>query len=313
MITLKTLAKKLEDKLNGAMTSDEYSELFSSFMKNTRFEFKIFADEGDYKHAKRNDLGDSVTYYINAILKQGLEDKEASDKNTYSAIITAYLEMVIPHAHLEGSRTVDGAIDSITLGEAVHELVDNTLRYSDVEYIAVDGVTYYVASKYYVAQTGTRDLRQSAGDSLTLYLNVEYAIVTAGIGSEKIEISVDGERLYITRYGLARRSVQDGNVEAKDDNATSVPASKCTTTSTVLTISFDAPVRNGEIDKKIAAYTIGGRVDRLAVTVKCAELGFDEPKEYKMVIAEAGINGEDALVASYSVKLVEDLEVSYDA
>lgn len=311
MIQLSELAKLLQDTLNGVYNAaaDKYANIVTfgleSFRKNTTFEFLVSADEANYKKGSFNGIIEK--HYIQGILTAVTSDKAGVSAETYNAAISTKLELAIPFCDME--FTADSG-EKIRFSEAVRYLIDSVLASTSEQYITgEDRMVYYVGVRYSISSTSVRDIRGMIGDSLILTVYINYSIVASGISSTDITLTIEDEIITPTRFGMARRSIQEGNISNTDS------ASKNTTTGTALTITFDTPVRLNACHRAAMNYIIDGTITTLNVTVK-VPINFvvndDETKpkvmkegHYKMVFADAGLNGELNLAASASIRLIE--------
>ena len=324
MITNQSLAELIERKLNGARNDErgEYENIhkygLDRFTPNVRYEFKIFADDGEYKRAENRgmdyaEVTNTVTQYINGVLKTpGGSAVEGAGVETYNAAIEAEIELLIPNCDDVATFQGDGD-ESYTrrLQDAVQVLVKNELGIPTDDYIPDgDDVLYFVGTRYRNGSVGDRRHRTQTGLSVILSLYVSFAVVAMGISSRKIALEIDGEKVYFSRLSLSRTSTQENNVVATDEGA-DIGVARARTTATQLVIGFSAPVRPTGLNRSLIRYILLGEVKDLAVKISVpVKLGGGEElieSNYTMVFAEGGIAGEENLNAAYDIRLVEKM------
>ena len=110
MITNQQLAELLQSKLNGDYSAEvgEYANLhkygLDTFTPNVRYEFKIFANDGEYAEAENrdalvtSDVTNTVTQYINGVFKTpGGNTAEGASAETLNTAVEAQIELLIPN------------------------------------------------------------------------------------------------------------------------------------------------------------------------------------------------------------------------
>ena len=323
MITNQSLAELLQRKLNGERNGAEYANLTLSgldkFTPNVRYEFKIFANDGEYEKAKSggidpSEISNTVTQYIHGVLKTPNGAAiEGAAKETYNAAIEAQLELLIPNCDDIATFDVnDGESVSARLQDAVHILVSNVLGIPTDDYISDGEVTYFVGTRYHNASIGERRHRTQAGLSVILTAFMSFAVVAMGVSSRKIKLKIDGEAVYFSRISVSRSSTQENNVTATAKVSTGVGVAKARTTATQLVIGFSAPVRPTALNKSLTSYIMTGEVETLVVTLTMPTDDSEEgemDRTYNMVFAEGGVAGEENLNAAYDIRLVERMDV----
>ena len=321
MITNQSLADLLQSKLNGARKGAEYANIskygLDKFTPGVRYEFKIFANDGEYETAKSggidpSEISNTVTQYIHGVLKTPNGAAiEGAAKETYNAAIEAQLELLIPNCDDIATFTGDnGEVTSIRLQDAVHILVSSELGIPTDDYISDSDITYFVGTRYHNASVSDRRHRTQAGLSVILMAFMSFAVVAMGVSSRKIQLIIDGDPVYFSRISVSRASTQESNVVATSDGSTGV--AKARTTATQLVIGFSAPVRPTALNEALTKYILTGEVKTLDVEVTMPTKGNESyPKEYKMVFAEGGVAGEENLNAAYDIRLVERMDMEW--
>lgn len=335
MITNKQLAELLQSKLNGDYSNDdgEYANLrkygLDTFTPNVRYEFKIFANDGEYATAENRDAipGDvtnTVTQYINGVFKTpGGNTAEGASAQTLNTAIEAQIELLIPNCDDEKEYTADGQTYRVRLQDVISMLVQDVLSLpsSDTREDK-DGISYFIGGRYSHASVGEKQHRTQAGLSVVLSLFMTFAVVAMGISSREIKLNIGynsdigykDEDIYFNRISISRTSTQENNVQATPgSDVANYGISRARTTATQLVIGFSAPVRPTIINKALTEYIVTGRVPPLTVKLKMPKYMADgvlqyAEGEYTMTFAEGGIAGEENLNAAYDIRLVEEME-----
>lgn len=335
MITNQQLAELLQSKLNGDYSAEggEYANLhkygLDTFTPNVRYEFKIFANDGEYATAENRDAipGDvtnTVTQYINGVFKTpGGNTAEGASAQTLNTAIEAQIELLIPNCDDEKEYTADGQTYRVRLQDVISMLVQDVLSIpsSDTREDK-DGISYFIGGRYSHASVGEKQHRTQVGLSVVLSLFMTFAVVAMGISSREIKLNIGynsdigykDEDIYFNRISISRTSTQENNVQATPgSDVANYGISRARTTATQLVIGFSAPVRPTIINKALTEYIVTGRVPPLTVKLKMPKYMADgvlqyAESEYTMTFAEGGVAGEENLNAAYDIRLVEEME-----
>lgn len=337
MITNQQLAELLQSKLNGeySATDGEYANLhkyeLDTFTPNVRYEFKIFANDGEYAEAENrdalvtSDVTNTVTQYINGVFKTpGGNTAEGASAETLNTAVEAQIELLIPNCDDEKEITTqDGQTYRVRLQDVISMLVQDVLSIpsSDTREDK-DGISYFIGGRYSHASVGEKRHRTQVGLSVVLSLFMTFAVVAMGISSREIKLNIGynsdigykDEDIYFNRISISRTSTQENNVQATPgSDVANYGISRARTTATQLVIGFSAPVRPAIINKALTEYIVTGRVPTLTVKLKMPKYMADgvlqyAEGEYTMTFAEGGVAGEENLNAAYDIRLVEEME-----
>lgn len=337
MITNQQLAELLQSKLNGeySATDGEYANLhkyeLDTFTPNVRYEFKIFANDGEYAEAENrdalvtSDVTNTVTQYINGVFKTpGGNTAEGASAETLNTAVEAQIELLIPNCDDEKEITTqDGQTYRVRLQDVISMLVQDVLSVpsSDTREDK-DGISYFIGGRYSHASVGEKRHRTQVGLSVVLSLFMTFAVVAMGISSREIKLNIGynsdigykDEDIYFNRISISRTSTQENNVQATPgSDVANYGISRARTTATQLVIGFSAPVRPTIINKALTEYIVTGRVPPLTVKLKMPKYMADgklqyAEGEYTMTFAEGGVAGEENLNAAYDIRLVEEME-----
>lgn len=301
MITIKTLAKKLEDDLNARVS------LLSGYTPNTEYRFFIAVEEGEYKKPVRE--LNTTTKYINGVVKVRGDNKSGVTADTVVANISAVYEFVVPDI----SKYISVEGEQRYFKDVVRSLVDNTLEVSTEQDLKDEnGTPFYVGTTYSIANTGMVDIRGGVGESLTMTVYVSYTMIATGISSQDIKVFLveDGEedeRIYATRVDLVRSSIQESNIPS---GAGSAPSAKALTSATTLSINLSKPLRSTKYDNILKRYIVSGvsALFKIKIVVP-PEDDSETQKTYTMCFADASIAAEGTLAASCNATLVENMDI----
>lgn len=330
MITNQLLAELIQSKLNGPFNPEtgEYTNIskynLNKVKPNLRYEFKIFANDGEYTKAENRGAQESgavtntVTQYINGVLKTpGGSSVEGMSAETLNAAVEAQIELLIPDCDEPCTLTVDGVTYTIRLQDMVYMLVNDALSLPSSNTVERDNISYSIGARYSHAAVGEKRHRTQSGLSVILTLFIAFAIVAEGVSSREITLEIDGETVYYNKISISRVSTQENNVEASpnDDEETVYGVARSRTTSTQLIIGFSAPVRPTALNKALSRYLVLGEVVKMSVTLSLPTDTVDgelqrETQTFTMVFGEGGVAGEENLNAAFDIRLSEEMEVA---
>lgn len=303
----------MESKLNSAITNiAEEPFNLDTFLDDTKFRFRLFDTSGEYEKAAKD--GNEVTYYINGVMRLVGSDKEGTVNENYSASISAVLDLLVPRCDLY-KETEDGRRYGIY--NAVEYIVDEALRLAEVDTMTLpdeqgNDINYFVSTQYQISIAGVRDIRGQVGDSLPMTVRIDYGIVADGVSSSDVIYEIlnaeNGtyERIYPYTVGIARNSVQEGNIPSDTDNGISYS----TTNGSNIVLTFARTVRYTYLDKRIAQYILLGYNEpmQIRITYPLGSPTENIPATYNMTFAQGGLNGLEGAAMSSEIRLVEELE-----
>ena len=293
------LNEALQDRLNVKLRESALDGAFD----RVSFDFRIVTDTAEYKDAERS--GNAVRYHIHGLSTVVGSEKEGLGGDNANIGVSIRTDFLIPFVN----NTDEGV--SLMISE-VRNIIDEALSESSGETKEIDGMLYYVGSTFSISQPGIRDVRPKVGDSITLTVNASYYLVEQGISSDSITLEVAVgkdqntdelrfERIFARRIGIYRKLVSEGVVPSESGGST-----KNVVSGSVLSISFDTPIRHGYFFDQVRAFALHGRVIPLAIRLTLPNAyGKADSEVYTMVISDAGLNGELNLAASSDYTLVE--------
>lgn len=302
MIDLKILAGRLEDTLNDARDFSRINEL----IPNTEIAFRVVLDTADYKEPERVD--NHVTYYINALMRVIASETEGESVNNYNSSLTASIDFLVPLLDVVDEW---GTFD---IAEEVRALLINALQSGTFATIEDNGNIYLCGTKYRIANTGSRAVRERVGDSITFTVNAEYAFISNGVSSTEYKVYIRNGSNYepvgFATLSMNRQTNSEPNLSSDEVLVEEGMTAKSTPINTVFAFSISSPVRNTSLDIHVADYLMNG-------VAKPIIIGFEIPNlspipmmtEKAMFISNVAISGQLNLAAAYTVTFTEYMEV----
>ena len=301
---------ELANTIQGVFDGLEYLE--NTSQPNVTYNFKVYANEGEYKKPERN--YNDVTKYINCVLSTLGDEKAGINEDTMSVSISTKLDILIPDVadttDVNGKFNVpfaDYVIDEINKKFAVPKSVD----------IPANGIYY---TGVYTASTvvpGIKEIRLSVGESLSATIYIDWVLVAGGFSSEMVELYIvdssvipsKSTRIYPSRLDIARTATQESNIKSTDNGA-----SKVATQGTSLVISIIKPNRMDALDKIIANYLLFNDFEPFTITLKMPidendGLFYSDSKSFSVEIQDATLGAEGLTVPSVTCTLVEHMSI----
>ena len=289
-MSLETLAADLNRKLNSASAN------LNGFAVNTTYKFNIYTDQGEFKKATRDK--NNVTKYINGVLTLINSDKTISGGVSpviWTEIISAKLDLLIPDINLSRTNLV-GSPERFS--DIVRRTIDNALSDPNIDSSGTSTLTYSYAN------TGTKEIREGVGESLTLTVFLNYYKLHGGVAGSSYYIKIEDENIRPTRLDVSRSSTQGAYTRSDKENYTSGVRDEAS----ALVISLSKPIsgdKGDKLDKKISDYLIDGVNDPFTVVLYLN----NRSTEKKVIFADSGDSAEPFLAASTTCTLVEYLEI----
>ena len=186
MITFDDLKENMREKLNGALSPEEFSVS----------PFHIYSDIGDIIMPKRD--GNTIISKRNVIMRQ-ISSNVTSLGTLKLSELTAEVEILIPIDEMEG-ETVD-TLEYRPVREAKELIQSVAMDYTGkAETItkANDGM-YSVIGVYNLGTLGNLDIAVSPyGEMVSMSFTVFYTIIENGINADNMTITLDDTELFVT-------------------------------------------------------------------------------------------------------------------
>ena len=263
IIDIKFLAKALQEKLNNGIASASINNL----IPNTRFEFHISTETGEYKmpHVDEDNPNLVVEYICGVMHALPGATNTGYSSRDYIGSIPVSIELLIPHCELEDPETGNSKMLTYVLDHIDNRLTLNQ-QFEETDIRAKPSVTYQITAAFSPPYASAREIRPEAGDSVVVTLQALYAVVANGLGPDNAKIAVSGEYLavdstkweniYTTQLNLARATLTDGNIFNNDDSG----STKCTYTGSRLVITVNGAVRGSYLDTAMLGYISTGKI-----------------------------------------------------
>ncbi len=304
MIPNSDLIKKISERLSE-------SEIVS-FLPNTSYSFVIYENEGEYKKPIKE--ANHVNKFINCVASVIEDNKIGINAETMTLSKTMKLDILIPDATV----IKDGESFSNYVISFINSAFN--LPYSDNE--VYDNMLYNVVGVFSTVTPGTKEIRPSAGESLTVSVFIDWVISALGYSSDKVKLYItpptslanpnpERTQIFYSRLDICRTTTQESNVQS--DSRRSV--SKSVDISTALVVSIVKPDRIDYLDRQITSYLLNENRPKLTITLGWPHKVLDnlEPSEYTseftMTFREACKGAQGLDIPSNTCTLVELLEV----
>lgn len=251
MISIETISERLTGKLNELVPESE------------NVEFVIMGDGGNYIPSVRKPRTNTILQRID-----GQADIIESTITPVNGIIVATQTVgVSVCVRIDKSKGFDESV------RVVREVISKYMSAPDVFSYVVDGndgskQTYVVTMYGSQPEAGSREIRQSYGDSIDYNWICNFSIVQNGVNSQAQSITFEGEPVPFTSLVISRVPVTDGGAFS---NTNGVAKSWHSTTALQVTITMPA-LTNNKLTQEHADYVINGTEKVYDVVIKFSEL-----------------------------------------
>ena len=295
MIELKTLAKKLQDKLNGILSG---------------FNFHIVTDTGELRLPERE--GNDVRQFVNGLLtSNGSEVTNLVTGNgeenkliyaTQSCTFRVILQLEDEEEDIYIKDLKGNIVDTIYGYKSKIASLRSTLNsaFQGVynENIEENGRTYSVTTVYNLVESGQREMVEHLGDSFIFYTYIYYSFIENGVNTRDMTFKLDGATIPYQSITVFRTPIMDGNVYANGKNGSTRNISSQST----LSISFELPAVKGKTLDAIINYILDGDLNQ-AHLLKATINGVE--RDYLVAYGENKLMGETIKNVGMSLSLVE--------
>ena len=294
MLSYSIFSERIQKILN-----DNADSYLTGIEPGVKYRFRIISDTGEYLESDRD--GNDVTTYIQGVLLINGAEPIGTTASTLNVSVNTTLNLTVPFITDSG---MDEGGEPL-LCRRVRELLDFCFSVNDAAYITVDGDTYYLGTRYSATKTGERELRPQTGESINISAGIDFFVISNGIGSTDVVLTIGGITVRPEVFGETRKSVMEGNVPSNAQ----YPIAKSTVSHTVYSIHFDARAIYGAFDTMLDKYLHDGVLEDLTVTITKPVVvdGVKQPKKntYIMQFSSAGFNTQQNYCASVSVEMTE--------
>lgn len=251
MISIETISERLTGKLNELVPESE------------NIEFVIMGDGGNYIPSVRKPRTNTILQRID-----GQADIIESTITPVNGIIVATQTVgVSVCVRIDKSKGFDESV------RVVREVISKYMSAPDVFSYVVDGndgskQTYVVTMYGSQPEAGSREIRQSYGDSIDYNWICNFSIVQNGVNSQAQSITFEGQPIPFTSLVISRVPVTDGGAFS---NTNGVAKSWHSTTALQVTVTMPA-LTNNKLTQEHADYVINGTEKVFDVVIKFSEL-----------------------------------------
>lgn len=190
--------------------SDTYARIIQDGLNNNAFgiKFRLFTDAGKYKRAMKTRT--EKTRYTNGLLSFG----------TSAIVPTTGVTIATQGASLEICvQLLDEQTDEQIVAQ-YRNIFDTYFQAFTVQ--PIDGVefdadgkevtkTYTVSAVYSLANTGTVELRDGVGTSITFRIDIDYGYIENGLNSYNVRFTLDGYPLDYTSAKITKSPATQGD------------------------------------------------------------------------------------------------------
>lgn len=273
MIALETFAKTIQTGLNAVAA-------------NSGVTYAIHSDGSSFKEALITRTG--KTLYTNGILIAG----ESSITPAQGLVIAAQSVSLQIVVQLFDKNTDDAVI-------AQHrEILDSYFKNFGVQAISDGANTYSVGAVYSLAGTGTVEIRDGIGTSITFFVDIQYSYIQNGLNSYNCIFTLDGEVIPYTSATITKTPETQSAPYISDGGV-----GECYNVAFNRTFEFQMPAHTGDaIGQKIIGYLLGNNLNetmQLTVNLGGTEATFD------VTLGETDITLEGVSGAGHKFSLIE--------
>lgn len=293
MITVAQFAAMLENDLNALKSSTD------------EWEFKIYADVGEFKNPRRS--GNNVLYTLNGQISVTNTNMEANV--LVMGVNTLRLVFLVP--------TLPPRTNTAQTDEELKKIQDGQVYF--VQHVKDILNTYFLRSRSFAMTDGTGeafqysmvagvsapedvDIRSHIGESLPVFVYITLNFLTGGINALDIQLLMDGERIPYMSFNPSRATTLSTDLQS---NAV---AQKSIATASLYAIQFTAP---SSVANPATASVYDFIADEYEVnTAHFIEVDWGAQRRdfYLMFVSSANVTAAGADFAGLNVSLTECMQ-----
>ena len=290
MIKTETIVKKIEDRLNDALSTDE----------KTNFPFRLYTDIGDALKAYRvpgTNTVRSARYGIATVIASDSVPLNAGALQIYSFSLAIDILVNVDRMQF------DGSVGDYPEVKKVREIIDELAATESgvPDSLVSNGINYTFIPVYTLGGAGAYSVQASElGKVVPITFTVSANIVQNGVNSADITIEIDDEVIPCSQFGFDMVSSTEGQTRSNGGN------SKFNVQETTFTISFITPLVNSAFCKKmIQAMHRGGSTTPLSVSITYESASFGTIPTHTMYAASVRLTGAIPDNVGLNVELIE--------
>lgn len=298
MISLTTLAKRIEDELN-----EEGNQ--------TGFQFKIATETGEFEKSVKN--LNTVVEIVNGILEAGPSSVtnliSGDEGGILYATQTCYLKFIVKLEDEQndiewGGEVIPGYASKLealrnTFNRVFqHNAFDKTVKDED---FANNNKTYAVTTIYSFEQTGERSQLPVVGDCLTFSVDAYFMYIENGLNTRNVTFLLDGALIPYQSVTVYRTPTMDGNVYSGSKDG----ATKNLVSQTTLSISLELPALEDSTTANALNYLLSGEQNSHILTLTAG----NKTEKYLVTYSELRLTGETIKNAGQAMTLNESPDI----
>jgi hypothetical protein len=293
MISLSTLAKRIEDSLNEQG-------------RTTGFKFKIATETGEFKTSVREK--NDVYTYVNGLITAGPSNvtdlTSTGGAGLLYATQTCYLRLVVGLEDTEEDYTFGETISGYQSRlDSLRNTLNSVFEHNDYDVIEDGDTNYAVTTIYSFEQTGTREQLPGLGDCMSFNADIYFMFVENGINSRDINCVIDGVKIPFQSIITFRVPTMEGNVYANTKDG----STKNLVSQTTFSVTIELPAIKDETTESIINYLLKGNTDTHLLTYE--ENGIK--KDALVMFGEVKASGETIKNIGQTITLMESSD-DYD-
>lgn len=281
MIELSTLTESVQELLNSKLPTSSGNE---------KYEFRIFADTGDFVKAARN--GNTVTNYINGIMEI-VQSSMAPQQGLIIATQTARLQVIVG---LEDAETL--AVDKTV--EVCRNVLSRAFE-SPMSEVLTDesGTSFNVAVYGMPPTTGERMQSQILGDCFSFTVYIYYSFIENGLNSLNCTFQLDGITLAYSSVNIARVPTLEADIYSDESGN-----SKNRLLASSLQFTFSLPATANQLSAAYMTYLLTGVNPVMTLTVNLK----GTTQSYSVIFGQTELASSGIQNAGMTVTLVEAVD-----
>ena len=294
MISIETIAKELENRLNG---------------NDKGYKFKVWSDTAKYQKAERE--YNMVIETINCLLTAGTTDLSNLTDGNIIATQNYHFELLLRLENFEediqdegfakDKRTREKFEGNLTRIQNARKILSDICQENHQDLLRDEnGKVFAVTTVYQFLQSGVREQRAMIGNSFSFSMNIYAMFIENGINTQGVKYYLDGKIIPFQANTTYQTPTLDSNVYAN----TSDGRAKALASQSSLTINFELPAIDNYVTRVITNFVFKNKLNEAHVLTieRDAENDIDA---YFVTFGEARHVGETIKNIGQSITLFE--------
>lgn len=276
-----------------------YDNYIKGVLESTGINFNIFTDAMEFRHAER--YRNNVTTYINGLMTVSDPATEILNGGLVASAVNVTIEFLVP---IEKER--NGEYYEVT---KLRETLSKALGDATVCNITDDNGTMYTGGVLYsLPTTGSLNMRDALGLSISYRINITIAYLANAINTSDVELWIDGDRVAFQQIKISRKPSLSADIFSNSPNGEAGTYAE----STSFTIEIHVPALKGiDYNASIMYWMLGTEPANTphSVELKVPNMvsGDNESMtiyKNKMIFGGGEVQGNGVSNLSYGISLV---------